>query len=69
MRDDHQCRLEHLRQRVADQAAMTRRLRLESKELRATASAIVDQSVTLRLVARGLARDPTPPIPTHAPTE
>jgi hypothetical protein len=67
--DDQECRLERLRHQVADQDAVSKRLRLDSKELRAAASALVDQTVALRLVARGLAKDLEPPIPTHPPAD
>ena len=67
--EEQQCRLERLRRQLAEQAVMTRRLRLDSKELRAASSAALDQAIALLLVARGLTRDRTPPIPTHGPTE
>ncbi len=44
-----------------------RALRLESKELRAAASAIADQAAALMLAAHGSLDRPAPPIPTHPP--
>jgi hypothetical protein len=67
--DAQQCRLDRLRRLVAEQALRSRRVRRDSKALRAAASAVVDQSTALRMVAKGITRDPTPPIPTHPPVE
>lgn len=60
-------RLEHTRRQVEEQAAAMRALRLESKALRATASAVADRAAAVKLAAQGSLDRPTPPIPTHPP--
>lgn len=60
-------RLEQTRLQVERQRAMTRRLRRDSKAVRAAASAIADEAVSLRLTLRGVLADSSPPVPTHPP--
>lgn len=62
-------RMEQARRRVHKQAAALRALRLESKALRAAASAVGDQAIAVTLATQGLLDKPLPPIPTHPPED